>query len=131
MHSHFENYYQFSLLGATSGIPVYNENTARHSLLNLFLEDRLATVGQSIIFAIIKTARFETHLEDQTNLGHIDMTIITTDLIYVIELKTRGSAQEVLQQIKEKQYAQKYFMSSKKIILVGIFIDIKKRNIQE
>ncbi len=86
---------------------------------------------QSIIFAIIKTAGFDTRVEDQTNLGRIDMTIITSKLIYIIELKTRGSVQDALKQIEDTKYAQKYLMAGKKIILVGIFIDIKQRNITE
>ncbi len=85
---------------------------------------------QSIIFAIIKTVGFETYVEDQTNLGRIDMTIITTDLIYIVELKTRGSTQEALEQIEGKQYTQKYLMSKKTIVLIGIFINVGKRNIE-
>ncbi len=69
--------------------------------------------------------------EDQTNLGRIDLVVQTSNTIFIMEFKTRGSAQEALQQIEDKHYFQKYLISAKKIILVGIFIDMEKRNITE
>ncbi len=86
---------------------------------------------QSIVFMLTKLIGFETIGEDSTNLGRIDLVIQTQNKIYLVEFKTRGSAQEALQQIEDKQYAQKYLMANKKIVLVGIFIDVEKRNITE
>jgi len=94
------------------------------------MHSRFENYYQSIIFTITKMVGFDTRVEDQTNLGRIDMTIVTPKLIYIIELKTRGSAQDALAQIEEKQYAQKYLMSKKTIVLIGIFIDVEKRNIE-
>ncbi len=54
---------------------------------------------------------------------------------YTVKLRSHQrakseSAQDALAQIEEKHYAQKYLMSQKTIVLVGIFIDVEKRNIE-
>ncbi len=86
---------------------------------------------QSIIFVITKLAGFKVVGEDQTNLGRIDMVAQTSNTIFIMEFKTRGSAQQAFQQIENTKYAQKYLLSKKKIIFVGIFIDTKQRNLTE
>ncbi len=93
------------------------------------MHSRFENYYQSIIFAIIKTAGFDTHVEEQTNLGRIDMVVFANETIFLMEFKTRGSAEQALEQIETKKYAQKYLMRGKKIVLVGIFIDVEKRNI--
>ncbi|MCK9475919.1 MAG: PD-(D/E)XK nuclease domain-containing protein, partial [Candidatus Muirbacterium halophilum] len=65
--------------------------------------------------------------EDVTNKGRIDLTIILSDTIYIIEFKTDGS--NALEQIKDKKYHEKYLDSNKKIILLGIEFDKNEKNI--
>ncbi len=93
------------------------------------MHSHLEKYYQSIIFVITKLAGFETIGEDSTNLGRIDMVAQTSNTIFIMEFKTRGSAQEALSQIEEKKYAQKYLVSGKRSMLAGIFIDVEKRNI--
>lgn len=50
----------------------------------------------------------------------IDMTLITKKYIYSIEFKFNTSAQEALQQIKQKKYYEKYLQQGKPITLVGV-----------
>ncbi len=97
----------------------------------LLLHSRFENYYQSIIFVILKLSGFITLVEEQTNLGRIDLVMQTSSTIFIMEFKTRGSAQEALKQIEDRQYAQKYLLSSKKIILVGIFIDVEKPNITD
>lgn len=85
---------------------------------------------QTIIYVITKIIGIDVQAEVMTNIGRIDMTMKTSSHYYIFEFKTQGSAEEALQQIEEKQYYQKYLMTGKKIVLIGIFFDIKKRNLE-
>lgn len=84
---------------------------------------------QSLFFAILTLLGFQLEAEVSTNQGRIDCTIQTSKCIYVIEFKLSDSAQAALQQIVDKQYAQKYLASGKQIQLVGVAFDEKSRSI--
>lgn len=86
---------------------------------------------QTILFVLAKILGLVVHVEVMTNIGRIDMTIETTNNIHIFEFKIQGSAQEALHQIEEKKYYQKYLMSQKKITLIGVLFDLKKRNIDD
>ncbi|MEL3906249.1 MAG: AAA family ATPase [Treponema sp.] len=53
--------------------------------------------------------------------GRADCVVHTPDAVYVFEFKLMGSgtAQEALQQIKEKGYVEPYRMSGKKVVIIG------------
>jgi hypothetical protein len=72
---------------------------------------------------------FEISSEVETNKGRIDSVIETDEYIHIIEFKL-DSSKLAIEQIKEKEYYQKYFLSDKKIILVGVAVDAKDRNIK-
>lgn len=71
--------------------------------------------------------------EDVTSHGQIDITMILDNLIVIMEFKltTYGTAQSALQQIKDKNYADKYQSYHKPIYLLALSFDPKKRNVQE
>lgn len=68
-------------------------------------------------------------VEVSTNIGRIDMVIEIKNHVYIFEFKIQASAQEALSQIEEKQYYQKYLLRNKCIFLIGVFFDVKKRNL--
>ncbi len=81
----------------------------------------------SILYAYLMSLGLELIAEDITNKGRIDLTVKIEDKIYIIEFKIgNGNA---LQQIINKNYAQKYMNEGKKIYLVGINFDEEERNI--
>ncbi|MDU9051142.1 MAG: ATP-binding protein [Candidatus Electrothrix sp. Rat3] len=84
---------------------------------------------QSIFFAIFKLLGFLIEAEVRTNKGRIDCVVQTETLIYVLEFKLQGTQDEALQQIKDKQYAQKYQGCGKEVILLGVAFDRQERNI--
>lgn len=86
---------------------------------------------QTIMYVMVKVLGLKTHVEVSTNIGRIDFTIELPSLVYIFECKIQGSAQAALAQIEEKKYAQKFELSGKKIICVGIFFDTEKRNVQD
>ncbi len=87
---------------------------------------------------------FELHVtvEESTNLGRIDMVVSNAHTHYILEIKMDTDAQNALQQIKTKKYAQKYInhgnppsnppsnlQSSMRIYLIGVAFNEEKRNI--
>ncbi len=48
-----------------------------------------------------------------------------------MEFKCNQSAEKAIEQIKEKNYAEKFKNKGKEIILLGINFDTKKRNIAD
>ena len=57
----------------------------------------------------------------------------TADTIYIFEFKLtgNGTAEDALNQIKEKNYAVKYKMDGKKIVLIGAGFDEQVRTIKD
>jgi len=81
----------------------------------------------SVIYAYFQSLGVDIIGEDVTNFGRIDLTIKLEKLIYIIEFKV-GEA-DALQQVKTKQYHQKYLNDNKALYIVGINFDETKRNI--
>lgn len=53
-----------------------------------------------------------------------DMVVYMPDTIYILELKTRGTAEEVLKQIVDKDYAVPYMNDNRKVVKVGLKFDV-------
>ena len=86
---------------------------------------------QSIFYTILMMIGTTIDVEINTNIGRIDATIETIDLIYIIEFKLDKTAKIAIDQIKEKKYFERYIDKSKKIILIGINFSSKEKNINE
>lgn len=84
---------------------------------------------QSLFYAIFTLLGYQIEAEVKTNQGRIDCVLHTNDKIYIIEFKLNDTKEAALQQIKDKQYAQKYQSSAKAIVLLGVEFDQKTRNI--
>ncbi len=61
-----------------------------------------------------------TDSEVNTNDGRLDCVVKTPTHIYVIEFKLDKGAEEALQQIRDKAYAEKYRADPREKVLVGI-----------
>jgi hypothetical protein len=83
-------------------------------------EERLESFYQSIIFLTFTLLGYYAQAEVMTSKGRIDVVVQTQAHIYILEFKVQHTALEALQQIKDKQYAQKYKSEGKPIYLVGI-----------
>ena len=64
---------------------------------------------------------YHVDLESHTAKGRADLVVRTADSVYIFEFKlmSAATAEEALNQIKEKGYADKYRMSGKRLILIG------------
>ena len=80
---------------------------------------------QTIFFVIFELLKFKVEAEVTTNKGRIDVVVETERFIYLFEFKLSGTKEEALQQIKDKQYYQKYLHCGKEIRLIGVAFDQK------
>jgi len=71
----------------------------------------------------------DTTAEETTSKGRIDMTVKLDNNIYIVEFKTEKSGKKPLDQIKEKNYAEKFIGGKEDVYLVGIEFDEEKRNV--
>ncbi len=100
------NKFQTTLVALFAGIPYHlhlPDEKYYHSLSYLIL----ALLGAKIT------------LEENTDKGRIDAVLELESLVYIIEFKMDQAA-EALQQIKQKQYYQKYLKDPRKVILLGV-----------
>ena len=82
----------------------------------------------SVIYAYFVGAGFDKVLaEDVTNDGRIDLSVFIDDYIYIFEFKVDKKG--ALEQIKSKEYFQKYLSSGKEIYIVGVEFDSNSRNV--
>ena len=61
----------------------------------------------------------------------MDAVVQTPTHVYIIEFKLNQDAEIALAQIVEKQYAEKYRLSQKKIIGLGISFDTIKKAVKD
>ena len=83
------------------------------------------------MYAYFCASGFDVVVEDATNVGKIDMTVLYGDGVYimefkVVELEGEGKA---IGQLKERRYWEKYADKAGKIYLVGIEFSRDSRNI--
>ncbi len=84
----------------------------------------------SVIYVYFASLGLSITAEDVTNRGRIDLTIRLGDNIFILEFKVDDSGQKnALQQIKEKNYQQKYLSQGKNIYLIGIDFSSEKKNL--
>ncbi|MCJ8271539.1 MAG: ATP-binding protein, partial [Psychrosphaera sp.] len=86
---------------------------------------------QSLFYALFKLIGLTIEAEVRTNQGRIDCVVQNDNTIYIIEFKLNGTKEQALQQIHDKNYAQKYQGSDKKVVLLGVEFDKDSRNIGE
>ena len=95
------------------------------------LTGKLEVYFQNSLMTIFKLMGFYTQVERHTSRGRMDVTIQTSDYIYIMELKVDKSADEALQQIEDKQYALPFAADKRKLFKVGVSFGSKTRCIDE
>jgi PD-(D/E)XK nuclease superfamily/Predicted AAA-ATPase len=69
--------------------------------------------------------------EVHTTRGRADSVVFANDYIFIFEFKINKTADEALQQIKDKNYASKYENTTKQIVLIGANFDTKEREMND
>ena len=99
----------------------------------------MKTCDQYIRFAFITgVTKFSkisifSDLNNLRDISRADCVVVTPNSVYIFEFKLsgNGSAENALNQIKEKHYVEKYRMDGKKIVLIGAGFDEEKRTVKE
>jgi hypothetical protein len=86
---------------------------------------------QNIFYLVFRLVGLQLNAEVHTNRGRIDAVIEGKDNILIFELKVDKSAQEALEQIKTKGYAEPYMPQQKAIYLIGINFNSAARNVSD
>jgi hypothetical protein len=76
----------------------------------------------SVFYSYFASIGLDIRLEDVTNRGRIDMTVLFNNHIYIIEFKVVETAPEgkAMVQLKARNYAEKYQAHQQPIHLMGV-----------
>ena len=85
---------------------------------------------QNVLFIVFKLVGFYVKAEYHTSEGRVDLVLQTDKFIYVMEFKLDGTAEEALQQIDERHYAQPFLSDARKLFKIGVNFGAKTRNIE-
>ena len=68
--------------------------------------------------------------EVNTNKGRMDALVETDTHIYVLEFKLDKSAEEAIEQIKKRGYAEQFAQTNKELIAVGVNFSSTSKNVE-
>jgi hypothetical protein len=83
----------------------------------------------SLLYLIVRLLDLDVKPEDSTNKGRIYLVVTTAKNIYLFELKYNATAQEAIEQIKNKRYYEKYLSENKLITLIGLSFNYEDKRI--
>ena len=88
---------------------------------------------QSVLYAVFRLLGLYAQAEVVCASGRIDMVVKTAHHLYIFEFKVtkQGTAQDAIDQIRDKGYIRTFATDDRPIHLVGVSFDEKKRNIGE
>ena len=86
---------------------------------------------QNTLYLIFVMLGYNVQVEQATSQGRMDVTIQTPEYVYILELKLDKSAEEALQQIKDKQYARPYQTDGRKVFLIGANFSSETRTVEK
>lgn len=85
----------------------------------------------ALLYTLLTAFGADVRVEESSARGNSDLTLKMPRGIYIMELKYDRSAQEALEQISKKGYADKYTLDGRPVTNVGINITSKEHNISE
>ena len=94
------------------------------------LNDKTERHYQVVVYLIFKLMGQFTQAEVHSAKGRADAIVQTPDYVYVFEFKLNGTAEEALQQINEKGYADPFKTYSRKVIKIGVEFSAEARNVK-
>jgi len=85
----------------------------------------------SVFYSYFASLGLNVTVEDATNLGRIDMTLLFNDQVYIFEFKVVELVPDgkALEQIKENAYADKFAALNQPIHLIGVEFSKESRNV--
>ena len=88
---------------------------------------------QTAVYLIFALMGQFVQTEVHCSTGRADCVVCTADAVYIFEFKlsSNGSAENAINQIKEQNYAAKYKVDGKKVVLIGAGFDEATRTIRD
>jgi len=88
---------------------------------------------QSVLYAVFRLLGIHAQAEVVCATGRIDMLVLTRQHVYIFEFKvnSQGTAQDAIDQIKDREYFRAVSAEGRPVHLVGVSFDEKTRNIGE
>lgn len=74
---------------------------------------------QNLVYLVFTLMGYYTDMELRTASGRMDILVKTPDYIYVIELKTKSTAEDALEQARDRGYALPYAADGRTIVIIG------------
>ena len=93
------------------------------------LNDKTERHYQVIVYLIFKLMGQFTQAEVHSAKGRADAIVQTPDYVYVFEFKLNGTAEEALQQINDKGYANPFKADPRQVMKVGVEFSSETRNV--
>jgi hypothetical protein len=94
---------------------------------------KVTPVGENfyhaVIYLIFNLLGTKMQAEVGVKEGRIDAVVETNTHIYLFEFKKNNSVDAAIEQIKEKEYAEKYRNSPKIVYLVGVSFSLRKKGL--
>ncbi len=75
---------------------------------------------QSIFYILFTLLGYRIRVEENTSKGRMDAVVETDERIYIFEFKLNMSAEEAIEQIKDREYYRKYTLEDRPLTLVGV-----------
>ena len=82
---------------------------------------------QAIMYVVMRLIGMNVGGEVRTAKGRIDLTVETATDAYVIEVKRDSTPMKAIEQIRAKEYTDKFRLAGKPVTLVGMSFSTKKR----
>ena len=86
---------------------------------------------QTVFYTLFLLLGVYIEAEARTNKGRIDAVAACGNWVYIFEFKLNQNAKAAMNQIRQKEYYQKYSQSGKNIILIGANFDFAQRQITD
>ena len=86
---------------------------------------------RNMLYLLFHLIGFNPHIEHHTSNGRIDATLETERYVYVFEFKMNKSANEALDQIFDRHYADMYLTDKRQVLRIGVNFDDNLKNISD
>ncbi|MCQ2274177.1 MAG: ATP-binding protein [Bacteroidales bacterium] len=85
---------------------------------------------QNVVWIVAKLMGFYVQAEYRTSRGRIDLVLKAPKFCYVMEFKLDGTAEDALEQIKDRNYTLPFELDGQQIVRVGLNFSKEHRNIE-
>jgi hypothetical protein len=102
-----------------------------YSNINYDIKIKREKYYQTVFYLLFTLLGYHISVESRTNKGRMDAVIKTDTHIYVIEFKLDKTAEKALQQIKDRNYLQKFALDQRQKVMVGVSFDSNKGEIKD